>query len=46
MESTGLRDKLRALVGQLIEEHGGVNAVHVDTLNAELRRTESKIYFS
>jgi hypothetical protein len=40
MESTGQRDQLRILVSQLIEENGGVDAVHVDTLNAELRQEE------
>lgn len=41
MESTALREQLRTLVDQLIEKHGGVNDVHVETLNAELRRNES-----
>jgi hypothetical protein len=40
MESTGQRDRLRMVVSRLIEENGGVDAVHVDTLNAELRQEE------
>ena len=38
MESVGLRDKIKTLVNQLIEESGGVNAVDVEVLVAELRK--------